>query len=76
MEGVLVFAGFIILVVLPFAILVWVNQKRSLGTIRCSRCHYRGPPGGRWVPFKGIVAACPKCGSENWVRVKKKKDQP
>jgi hypothetical protein len=69
MEGVIVFAGLIILVVLPVAILVWINQKQSLGTIRCSRCHYTGPPGGKWAPFKGIVPTCPKCGSDNWVRV-------
>lgn len=67
-------AGLIWLIVLPIAFLVWQNQKKALGKIKCSRCGHVGAAKGKFVPFKGVLPVCSECGSENWTKVTDKKN--
>ena len=62
-------AGLIAIIVIPIMLIMWSNQKKQLGTIRCKRCSYQGPAKGLWVPFRGIKPVCAKCQSEDWVTV-------
>src|SRR5690349_13493059 len=74
--GILIFL--VLIAVIPVAIIVWSNQKKRIGRIRCKRCDYVGPAKGLWVPFRGIKPVCQKCHSEDWVTVKseEKKEPP
>lgn len=67
MEG---FAAFVCIVAVPcllLMLLLWGNQKRRLGKIRCRRCGHVGEAKGLWRPFRGLVPVCANCNGEDWV---------
>jgi len=67
--GVLVFL--IAVVVIPVMLIMWSNQKKQIGTIRCKLCDPVGSAKGLWVPFRGMKPVCQKWQSEYWVTVNK-----
>ena len=56
-------------------ICLWAGYQQSqqkkevskIGRISCKRCNYIGSPKAVPVRGKGMVAACSKCGGEDWV---------
>ncbi len=64
-------AGLVLIILLPIALIMWSQQKKQIGTIRCKRCNHVGPPKGQFVLFRGIKPVCQKCQSEDWVAAKK-----
>lgn len=67
----------VLLFILPIAVLVvvinWHKLKRRVGTIRCRRCDYSGPPKGMFKFGQGLVPVCPKCQGDDWVSVDSKR---